>query len=522
MSTATTAPAVEETEIQGNKALVTIAVMLAALMAVLDISIVNVALNDIRASFGTPIDQIGWISVGYMMANIVVIPMTGWLQRRFGYKRYFVFSLLVFTAASALCGLAWNLWSLVFFRVLQGVGGGAIIPTAQGILFARYPRREHAMAGALYGLGAITGPLLGPTIGGYLIDIASWHWIFYINLPIGLVASALAWRVIEQPRFQPTTDPVDWTGIGLLAVGMASLQYTLEEGHREGWFEAPHIAVLAMVSAISLVTFVVHELETPNPVVDFRVFRNRSYTAGTMINFLTGMSLFSGSFLFSLFCGSVLRYSALDIGLVFLDAGLIQIVLMPLVGRFASRFDGRLLVGFGIVVVAYSMWVNATLTPASGFEDLVYSMRLRAVGLPFIFVPLSVLSLSNLSNELRPNATGLFNATRELGGSIGTAWMSTLLDHLGHEQASYLAEHVTATDAAATDALAMAQRGTFASVADPSAAAMLSLGSRVQGQAMVRAFEQSFAWAAVAFALGLLVVLIIERPRTDVKIDGAH
>ena len=314
----------EETEVQGNKTLVTIAVMLAALMAVLDISIVNVALNDIRASFGTPIDQIGWISVGYMMANIVVIPLTGWLQRRFGYRRYFVFSLLVFTAASALCGLAWNLPSLVMFRVLQGIGGGAIIPTAQGILFARYPRREHAMAGALYGLGAITGPLLGPTIGGYMIDIASWHWIFYINVPIGLVAAALAWRVIEQPKFVATRDPVDWTGIGLLAVGMASLQYVLEEGHREGWFEEPMIVVLSATAAITLVTFVVHELETKNPVVDFRVFLNRSYAAGSLINFLVGMSLFSGSFLFSLFCGSVLRYSALDIGLVFLEAGVIQ------------------------------------------------------------------------------------------------------------------------------------------------------------------------------------------------------
>ena len=522
MSTEAQKPMEEPTEVQGPKVLVTIAVMLAALMAVLDISIVNVALNDIRASFGTPIDQIGWISVGYMMANIVVIPLTGWLQRRFGYRRYFVFSLLMFTAASALCGLAWNLPSLVAFRVLQGIGGGAIIPTAQGILFARYPRREHAMAGALYGLGAITGPLLGPTIGGYMIDVASWHWIFYINVPIGLGAAALAWRVIEQPSFKPTTDPVDWTGIGLLAVGMSSLQYTLEEGHRDGWFESPLITFLSIAAVVCLITFVVHELETKNPVVDFRVFFNRSYTAGTIINFLVGLSLFSGSFLFSLYCGSILHYSALDIGLVFLDAGLIQIIMMPLVGRFAGRFDGRVLVAIGVVIVAYSMWVNTQLTPASGFEDLVYSMRLRAIGLPFIFVPLSVLSLSNLSNKLRPNATGLFNLTRELGGSIGTAWMSTLLDHLGHEQSAYLGEHLTATSAETSDALLQAQHGVLATTADPVMASVASLANRVYGQAMVRAFDQSFAWAAVVFATGLLVVLMIEKPKTDVKVEGAH
>src|SRR6476469_205008 len=191
------------TSITGSKAGITVAVMLAAVIAVLDISIVNVALTDIRASFGTPLDQIGWVSTGYMMANVVVIPMTGWLQRRFGYKRYFTASILIFTAASILCGLAWSLPSLVAFRVLQGIGGGAIIPTAQSILFARYPKEEHSMAGGLFGLGAVTGPLLGPTVGGYLIDISSWHWIFLVNLPVGLLAAGLAYKYIERPGFEP-------------------------------------------------------------------------------------------------------------------------------------------------------------------------------------------------------------------------------------------------------------------------------------------------------------------------------
>src|SRR5579884_3011436 len=207
--------------ITGSKLGITVAVMCAALMALVDISIVNVALSDIRASFGTPLDQIAWVSTGYMMTNVVVIPMTGWLQRKFGYKRYFAASILLFTAASALCGLAWDLPSLVVFRMIQGLGGGAIIPTAQGILFARYPREEHGMAGALFGLGAVTGPLLGPTLGGNLIDVASWHWIFYINLPVGLAAAALAWRFIEEPGWRPTTDRIDTFGIALLAVGMA-------------------------------------------------------------------------------------------------------------------------------------------------------------------------------------------------------------------------------------------------------------------------------------------------------------
>src|SRR5215475_1615630 len=237
--------------------------MAAALMAMIDISIVNVALSDIRASFGTPIDQIGWVSTGYMMANIVVIPMTGWLQRRFGFRRYFSTSVMIFTIASALCGLAWNLPTLVVFRVLQGMGGGAIIPTAQAILFQRYPRHQHGTAAALFGLGAITGPLLGPTIGGYLIEWSSWHWIFLVNVPIGAVAALLSLRFVEQPNFVPPAGDsakVDGFGIALLAVGMASLQYVLEEGNRDGWFESKTILVLAALAAISLVTFVVHEL----------------------------------------------------------------------------------------------------------------------------------------------------------------------------------------------------------------------------------------------------------------------
>src|SRR5437868_3593845 len=321
--------------IQGSKAAITITVMAAALMAMIDISIVNVALNDIRANFGTPIDQIGWVSTGYMMANIVVIPMTGWLQRRFGFRRYFSTSVMIFTIASALCGLAWNLPSLVVFRILQGMGGGAIIPTSQAILFARYPRAQHGMAAALFGLGA--------------------------------------------------------------------------------------------VAAIAIITFIVHELETPNPVVDLRVFKNRSYAAGTGLNFLLGLAVFGAAYLFSLYCGAVMGYQALDIGRVFLLAGLSQIFLMPLIGKMANRVDPRFMLVFGVAVTALSQWTASQLTSEAAFADLVYPQLLRSLGLAFIFIPVSVAALSDLSLAQRGNATGLFNMTRELGGSLGTAWMGKIV-----------------------------------------------------------------------------------------------
>ncbi|HEX3764893.1 MAG TPA: DHA2 family efflux MFS transporter permease subunit [Kofleriaceae bacterium] len=500
-------------QITGPKIAITVIVMLAALMAMVDISIVNVALTDIRASFATPIDQIGWVSTGYMMANIVVIPMTGWFQRRFGFRAYFAVSVLVFTLASALCGTAWNLPSLVAFRVLQGLGGGAIIPTAQSLLFARYPREQHGMAAGLFGLGAITGPLLGPTIGGYLIDAWSWHAIFLVNIPIGIAVAGLAWRFIAEPGFVPDRRPIDVPGIALLATGMPALQYVLEEGNREGWFESRTILALAAVAAIALVTFVAHELETPHPVVDLRVFRNRTYAAGTGINFLTGLALFGSSYLFSLFCGSVMGYTALDIGRVFLVAGLAQIALMPLVGRLASKVDPRILLLIGVATVGASQWLGTQLTDRAGFHDVVMPQLVRSIGLALVFVPVSVAALSDLAPHSRGNATGLFNLTRELGGSIGTAWMGKVVVDGVVAHGAALAPHVTVYDPAVQDRVwQLAHRG---------APATAVIARQLQGQALVMSFEDGFRLAMVAILIGLALVLVLKRARGPVPV-GAH
>ena len=508
--------------ITGSKVGITAVVMIAAVMAMIDITIVNVALSDIRASFGTPLDQIGWVSTGYMMANIVVIPMTGWFQRRFGYRRYFAASILLFTAASVLCGLAWSLPSLVIFRVIQGLGGGAIIPTAQSLLFARYPKREHGMAAGLFGLGAITGPLLGPTIGGYLIGWSSWHLIFLVNLPIGLLAAFLALRHVEEPGFVPDEGPVDFAGIALLAVGMASLQYVLEEGNREGWSESPLIVALAVVSAIALVTFVVHELETPSPVVDLTVFANRTYAAGTGINLLTGLVLFGGSFLFSLFCGAVLRQSALDTGEVFLAAGSVSVIMMPLVGRMAPKVDGRYLLFIGVAVVVASQIVASHLTGDVSFWDQVKPNMIRSFGLGFVFIPVSVLALSDISPEKRGNATGLFNLTRELGGSIGTAVMGMLVTDGIKERSSYLAEHVSSYDSVAQDQQAMLRAGVGSQTYTPDGVAERILQLKVTKQAMILSFEDGFRIVAAAMALGIVLVLLLRKPKAGVEVQGAH
>jgi DHA2 family multidrug resistance protein len=508
--------------ITGSKLGITIAVMCAAMMAVLDISIVNVALNDIRASFGTPIDQIAWVSTGYMMANVVVIPMTGWFQRRFGFRRYFVSSILLFGIASVLCGTAWNLPSLVAFRVLQGLGGGAIIPTAQSILFARYPRKEHGTAQALFGLGAVTAPLLGPSVGGYLVDVASWHWIFLVNVPIVLTAAALAWKHIEEPGFLPAVESVDTKGIALLVVGMATLQYVLEEGHRDSWFESRLIIVLSVAAAAALVTFVVHELETPNAVVDLRVFANRSYAAATGLNFAVGMMLFSATFLFSLYCGTVMHYAAIDIGLLFLKGSAIQLVLMPIIGRMLSRVDPRPMVLMGGLIVAYSLYLNSHLTNLADERAMLLPIFVRACGLGFIFAPLNVTALSDIPARQRGNAAGLFNLTRELGGSIGTAWMSTRLDYNIKNHITALARNVTIYDPETLEALSQAKRFIGTRVTDSVGASYGLVSMRIAQQALVRAFAENFTMLSFLFAFLLVLVLLLRRPQGSRAAPAGH
>jgi DHA2 family multidrug resistance protein len=513
----------EGTVLRGNKALITVGAMIAGLMAFLDISIVNVALNDIRANFGTPLDRIAWVSTSYAMANITIIPLSGWLLKRFGFRRYYATSILLFTAASLLCGLAWNLESLVVFRVLQGLGGGAIIPTSQSVLFSRYPDRQHGMAGALFGLGAITGPLLGPTIGGYLVDAASWHWIFFVNVPLGLLAALIAWTQIEQPGFVSDRAPVDRAGIGLLAVGMVSLQYVLEEGNRDDWFESKTITFLAVVAAISLIGFVSHELETAHPVVELRVFQNRGYAAATTLNFLIGTAVFAGSLLLSLYCGTIMRYRALDIGRVFLLGSWIQLLIFPLAGRLVMKIDPRLLLVVANTGIFTSLWLNGHLTADASMPAIVHPLFIRAIGTGFGFVPLTLLGVASLPPSQRPGGTALFNLTRELGASIGAASMSTLLDRESKRAFNAITSHVDGYGTVLAEQASALKLGPGSRVFDPEAGVLAVLRQRIAGQALLSAFNHCFLLLAFAFLAASWLILFMRRPPAQgVDTSSAH
>jgi DHA2 family multidrug resistance protein len=452
--------------------------MLAVFMAVLDISITNVAINDIRSSFGTPVDQVAWVSTGYMMANVVVIPITGWMQRRFGFRNYLTFSIALFTLASALCGAAWNLPALVFFRVLQGIGGGAIIPTSQAILYGCFPKEEHSKAGSLFALGALTGPLLGPTVGGYIIDLSNWHWVFYVNLPAGCISAWLAWTSIEEPGFAPARQRVDVLGMVLLVIGMASLQYVLEEGHREDWFDSELILTTSLVG----------------------------YALSTFANAFVGVCVFSGTYLFALYCGTVLRYSALDVGHLVLASGAVQLLFMPIAAKVAARVNSQKLIALGFCVTAVGLWRNTMLTSSMGYWDLALPRMILALGLAMIFVPLSMLALSEMPLSKRGNASALYSLTRELGGSIGTALLSTHLARGTSRWRQVFSERVIAFDSFADEQLETSRR-LLSWTPEPESASLALTAARVGREAMVKAFNECFFLILAALLCGAALLL---------------
>ncbi|HVH46991.1 MAG TPA: DHA2 family efflux MFS transporter permease subunit [Labilithrix sp.] len=509
--------------LRGSKLLITIAVMLGSLMAFIDIAIVNVALSDIRASFGTPLDQIGWVSTSYMMANIVVIPLSGWLQRRFGYRLYFTASVALFTLASVLCGLAWDLPSLIVFRAVQGIGGGAIIPTSQAILFLRYPKEQHGTAAALIGLGAITGPLVAPFVGGTVIELANWHWIFLLNVPVGLATMVLAWTSIHQPEFTPVRARIDLLGLGLMVVGLVSLQYVLEEGAREDWFESTHIAVLTIVAIVSLVAFVFNQVSSESPIVNLRLFKSKSYAAASLLNFVIGICVFSGAFMFALYCGTVMRYSALETGILLMKGNVLMLVLMPIAGKLPKIVDGRVLIAGGIVILVCSLWINAHLTADADTTTLLVPLVVRAFGIALVFVPLMAFALSDVAPDQRGNASALFNLTRELGGSMGTAWLCTALDHHARQYAAGLRRHVDPFNEGAVQQFGAVERLLRGRVFDSSAAALKTFELRVMKQALVIAFNSNFFALAFVFVGAIAVVAFLKAPSPDdVSEGGLH
>ena len=435
-------------------ALITITVMLGMIMAIVDSTIVNVALNTIGGNLGASIDEVAWVTTGYILASVVVMPLNGWLTAYLGRKRFYAASLAIFTIASFLCGTARSIWVLVFYRVLQGIGGGALQPTAQAILFESYPPERRGQAMALFGLGAMVGPAIGPLLGGYLVDNATWPTIFFINIPIGIVAFVMTLMFIPNPHFiERIKGGVDWLGLALLSAGLGSLQYVLERGQHDDWFNSTNIWILTIIAVITLSVFTWRAMRMAQPLVDLMVFRIRQFWIGNVLGVILGFGLFGSALVLPLFLQNALGFTALDTGMALLPGAIASAVGMVALGRLGSKFDPRILVAAGMLLFGWSTWTMGDLNQFAGYWDFFWSRVWQGLSLGFIFVPLTTVTLSAVPNPELANATGLMSLVRQLGGSFGIAILTTLLSRQMTIQFETLANGVTQTHGVAVPVL---------------------------------------------------------------------
>ncbi|MDP9017555.1 MAG: DHA2 family efflux MFS transporter permease subunit [Candidatus Eremiobacteraeota bacterium] len=427
-------------------ALISITVMLGMIMAIVDATIVNVALNTIGGNLGASIDEVAWVTTGYILASVVVMPLNGWLTAFLGRKRFYATSLAIFTIASLLCGTARSIWVLVFYRVLQGIGGGALQPTAQAILFETYPAEKRGQAMALFGLGAMVGPAIGPLLGGYLIDNATWPIIFFINIPIGIIAFVMTLMFIPNPSFiERIKTGVDWVGLGLLTAGLASLQYVLERGQHDDWFNSSTIWILSTIAIGSLVAFVWRMLKSNAPLVNLMVFRLRQFWIGNVVGVVLGFGLFGSMLILPLFLQSALNFTAMDTGMALLPGALASAVGMVIIGRFGAKFDPRILIATGMILFGASTWAMGDLNQFAGYWDFFWPRVIQGFSLGFIFVPLTTVTLGAVPNPELANATGIMSLVRQIGGSFGIAILTTLLSRQMTVTYEALANGVTRT-----------------------------------------------------------------------------
>jgi MFS transporter, DHA2 family, multidrug resistance protein len=488
-------------------------VMIGNIMAVLDSSIVNVSLADMAGNMGATIEEITWVVTSYILANVLVMPIIGMLSARFGRKKLYMTAIAVFTIASMLCGLAHSLGTMICFRVLQGLAGGVLVTVPQAILRESFPPDEQGLAMGVYGMGVVLAPAIGPTLGGWITDQYSWPWIFFINVPVGIINLLMVQRVIEDPVYlQRTKAAIDFTGLGLMIAGLGAFQLMLEEGERNSWFESPYITRLAMIAAVGIVLFVWRELTAERPAVNIRILANVRFTAATFLGGVMGMGLNGVLFILPLFLQNLLGYTAMQSGLMLMPRSLAMLVMMPIAGRLYNRLGPRLLVAGGLGFLVFGFWRLAQLTTDVGYWDLAWPQIWQGVGFSFLFAALSTAALAPVPKAEITAATGVYNVVRQVMGSIGIALAATLLTH---GEATYHA--VLAVDASgpvaqqwiASTVAGLQRLG--ATAADAQQRALALLESLVSRQATVLAYNHIFELVAMMFAIVLPLLFLLPR-----------
>jgi len=509
-----------------NPWIVAIAVMFATFMEVLDTTVVNVSLPHIAGNLSATIDESTWVLTSYLVANAIVLPLTGWLATHFGRKRLLMTSVVGFTSASFLCGLAPNLPLLVLFRLIQGATGGAMQPLSQAILLEAFPPKDRGRAMGFWGLGIVVAPVLGPVLGGWLTDTYSWRWVFYINLPVGIASIVMTQLyVFDPPYLRRETNKIDYWGIGLLAVWVGALQLVLDLGQERDWLASPLILTLAIISGGGIIAFLVREWLAKEPVVDLRVFKIRSYSTGVFLMTTLGFVLYGSLVLLPIMLQTLLGYPSLQAGIAMAPRGVGSLIGMPLIGLLIGRIDPRRMVIFGLILGAFTLFWLGELNLHAGYWDIFWPQFLQGFGLSALFVPLTTISMDPIPRERMGNATSLFNLMRNLGGSIGIATTGSLLARKQQEYFNVFGSHVDPYSPAAQNAIESARQGYLASGADPTTAmqrAYAAVAGMVQQQAAMVAFVHLFRMLGIIFLLLVPLVFLMRRPRTGRPVAGAH
>jgi len=515
-----------ESQKQVNPWIVAIAVMFATFMEVLDTTVVNVSLPHIASSLAATTEEATWALTSYLVANAIILPMTGWLAATFGRKRLLLLSITGFTLASFLCGVAPTLASLVIFRIIQGATGGALQPLSQAVLLESFKPEDRGRAMGFWGLGIVVAPILGPVVGGWLTENYSWRWVFYINLPVG-IASIIMTRlfVFDPPYLRKESKGIDYWGMGMLVVGIGSLQYVLDKGQQDDWFNSSMITLLAVVAAVTLVALVIHQLVSKNPIIDLRIFKDRTYAVGVFLMTIVGFVLYGSLVLLPVMLQSLLRYSSLEAGKAMAPRGIGSLIMMPLVGYLTGHIDPRKLLVCGLTVGGLTLLWLGQLNLQAGYWDIFWPQFLQGAGMALLFVPLTTVAMATIAPERMGYATSLFNLMRNIGGSIGIAVTGTLLQRQRQTVGSTLGEHITIYDPTTQRMLLQIKSGLIAAGVDAVTATQRSyaiLHGMLLQQASMVSFVLVFRMLGILFLAMIPLVAIMKRPKGRSAAVGAH
>ncbi len=500
-----------------NPWLIAFTVMLATFMEVLDTSVANVALPHIAGNLASTVNESTWVLTSYLVSNAIVLPLAGWFSTLFGRKRFYMICVGLFTISSLLCGFAPSLGLLVVFRTLQGAGGGAMQPISQAILVESFPKHKQGMAMAVYGMGVVVAPIIGPTLGGWITDNYSWRWIFLINIPIGLLSTVLSGMLLRDPHYLERKNlsklRIDYIGLGLIVAGLGFLEVTLDKGQREDWFGSHLIVVSAIIACVSLVSVAIWEWRHADPVVNLKLLRDRNFFLATSAMFLLGFVLYASTMLLPILLQTLLGYTAMMSGLVLSPAGLATILLLPIVGKLISKVQARWLVIFGLAVSAAGLFQMAGFSTQVDFRTAMMARVVQSAGLAFLFVPLNTIAFSYLAKEKINRATGLINLARNIGGSCGIAMVTTMLARRAQFHQNILVSHLTPYDLGYREMLSRAGQaamahGTAAALAPYQAQGMLY--GLVQRESAMMAFVDNFWLLGITFLALIPIMLLVK------------